>query len=116
MMGDTIIMPSAIRIEAITISMTRKGRNSRNPIWKAVFKLGRQERGQQNMKGHRVRGFERACTRHIGKHQQIRLPRMFDHEGLDDHAGTFQRLGLWQRAIQRRANRRFRRFQRKPAA
>ena len=35
--GLSIIIPSDIRIEAITISMTRKGKNSRKPIWNADF-------------------------------------------------------------------------------
>ena len=33
--GGSIIIPIAIRVEEITISMTRKGMKSKNPIWKA---------------------------------------------------------------------------------
>src|SRR3546814_2044537 len=35
--GESIIMPSAIRVEATTRSMIRNGRKIRNPIWNAVF-------------------------------------------------------------------------------
>ena len=35
--GDSIIMPSAISTLATTRSMTRNGRKIRNPIWNAVF-------------------------------------------------------------------------------
>ena len=35
--GDSIIMPKDMRIDAITISITRKGKNIKNPISKAVF-------------------------------------------------------------------------------
>ena len=34
--GDSIIMPRDIRILETTISITRKGKNNRNPIVKAV--------------------------------------------------------------------------------
>ena len=37
MIGGSIIIPIAIRVEATTMSMTRKGMNSRNPMVKAVF-------------------------------------------------------------------------------
>src|SRR3546814_11799138 len=49
--GDSIIMPSAISVEATTRSMMRKGRRIRSPIWKRVFSAqvtkagGRTERG-----------------------------------------------------------------------
>ena len=36
-MGDNIIIPSDINIEAMTISITRKGRKIKNPISNAVF-------------------------------------------------------------------------------
>ena len=35
--GDSIIMPKDIRMDAITISITRKGRKIKNPISKAVL-------------------------------------------------------------------------------
>ena len=35
--GLNIIIPSDIRVEAMTISITKKGKNKRNPIWKAGF-------------------------------------------------------------------------------
>ena len=35
--GESIIIPSDIKIEAITISITKNGKNIRNPISKAVF-------------------------------------------------------------------------------
>ena len=35
--GESIIMPSDINIDAMTISMTKNGKNIRNPISKAVF-------------------------------------------------------------------------------
>src|SRR4051812_49509909 len=37
MVGDSIIMPSAIKVEATTRSMMRKGRKIRKPIWNAVL-------------------------------------------------------------------------------
>ena len=36
-MGDSIIMPRDIRMDAITISITRKGKKIKNPISKAVL-------------------------------------------------------------------------------
>ena len=30
-------MPKDIRIEAMTISITKKGKNNKNPIWNAVL-------------------------------------------------------------------------------
>ena len=36
-MGESIIIPRDINMEAITKSITKKGRNIRNPISKAVF-------------------------------------------------------------------------------
>ena len=35
--GDNIIIPKDMRMDAITISITKKGKNNKNPIWKAVF-------------------------------------------------------------------------------
>ena len=35
--GDNIIMPNDIRIEAMTISITRKGKKIKKPISNAVF-------------------------------------------------------------------------------
>ena len=36
-MGDNIIIPIAIKIDATTKSMMRNGIKSKNPIWKAVL-------------------------------------------------------------------------------
>ena len=36
-MGDNIIIPSDINIEAMTMSITRKGRKIKKPISNAVF-------------------------------------------------------------------------------
>ena len=36
-MGDNIIIPRDIRMDAITISITRNGKKIKNPISKAVF-------------------------------------------------------------------------------
>ena len=35
--GESIIIPSDMRTDAITISITKKGKNNRKPIWKAVL-------------------------------------------------------------------------------
>ena len=35
--GDSIIIPKDINTEATTISITKKGKKSKNPIWNAVF-------------------------------------------------------------------------------
>ena len=35
--GESIIIPKDISTDAITISITKNGRNKRKPIWKAVF-------------------------------------------------------------------------------
>ena len=35
--GESIIIPKDISIDAITISITRNGKNNKNPIWKAVL-------------------------------------------------------------------------------
>ena len=35
--GLSIIIPKDIRVDAITISITKKGKNKRKPIWNAVF-------------------------------------------------------------------------------
>ena len=37
MMGDSIIMPIDISTAATTKSMTKKGTNSKKPIWNAVL-------------------------------------------------------------------------------
>ena len=37
-LGESIIMPNDIKIlDAITISITRNGKNNKNPIWNAVL-------------------------------------------------------------------------------
>ena len=33
--GESIIIPKDISIDAITISITKNGKNNKNPIWKA---------------------------------------------------------------------------------
>ena len=35
--GESIIIPKDIKTEATTISITKKGKKSKNPIWNAVF-------------------------------------------------------------------------------
>ena len=35
--GESIIMPNDMRMDAITMSITRKGKKIKNPISKAVF-------------------------------------------------------------------------------
>ena len=42
--GDNIIMPNDIRIEAMTISITKKGKKIKKPISKAVFSSGYERR------------------------------------------------------------------------
>ena len=35
--GDNIIMPKDIKTDAITMSITKNGKNNKNPIWNAVL-------------------------------------------------------------------------------
>ena len=49
--GESIIIPSDISIEEITMSITKNGKNMRNPIWKAVFNSDVMNAGSITEKG-----------------------------------------------------------------
>ena len=49
--GLSIIIPKAINIDAITISITRNGKKSKKPIWNAVFNSEVINAGKATLKG-----------------------------------------------------------------
>jgi hypothetical protein len=49
--GESIIMPNDIKIEAMTISITRNGKNNKNPLWNAVLSSDVINAGRMTEKG-----------------------------------------------------------------
>ena len=49
--GESIIIPKDIKTEATTISITKKGKKSKKPIWKAVFNSDVINAGNAILKG-----------------------------------------------------------------
>ena len=50
-MGLSIIIPRDISVEAITMSITRNGKNSKKPIWNAVFSSDVMKAGRRTFNG-----------------------------------------------------------------
>ena len=80
--GDSIIMPSDIRVDETTRSMIRKGRKIRKPIWNAVFSSLVTKAGQQDREGHVLRPREGRRAGHVGEQAQIALAGLADHEAV----------------------------------
>ena len=56
MAGDSIIMPIAISTDDTTRSMIRKGMNSMQPIWKALFNSDRTKAASMTVKARSIGG------------------------------------------------------------